>query len=59
MRATTVERPQSADATRASTRPDAPGATAEPTSTDEWRDLMRALAATDDDELPVFGRFPA
>jgi hypothetical protein len=26
---------------------------------DEWREMMRALTATDDDELPLFGRFPA
>jgi hypothetical protein len=26
---------------------------------DEWRQLVRALAETDEDELPLFGRFPA
>jgi hypothetical protein len=25
----------------------------------DWAQMRRALAATDDDELPVFGRFPA
>jgi hypothetical protein len=25
----------------------------------EWAQVRRALAGTDDDELPVFGRFPA
>jgi hypothetical protein len=30
-----------------------------PMPDDEWRELMRALTATDDDELPLFGRFPA
>jgi hypothetical protein len=28
-------------------------------SGDEWAQLVRALARTDDDELPVFGRMPA
>jgi hypothetical protein len=26
---------------------------------DEWRELVRALGETDEDELPLFGRFPA
>jgi hypothetical protein len=25
----------------------------------DWPQVMRALAGTDDDELPLFGRFPA
>jgi hypothetical protein len=57
MRVTTVERSQPPDATN-------PGRdTAEQPDwrmpADEWRQLVRALAETDEDELPLFGRFPA
>lgn len=38
---------------------DPPPAGLPPLTGCDWPQMMRALAGTDDDELPLFGRFPA
>ena len=43
------------------TRPQAPaadGPVRDGAPADGWSELIRALAGTDDDELPIFGRLP-
>jgi hypothetical protein len=57
MPATTVETSQRPDAARP--RPDPSERLDWRMPADEWRQLIRALAETDDEELPLFGRFPA
>ncbi|MEA2383347.1 MAG: hypothetical protein QOH72_3318 [Solirubrobacteraceae bacterium] len=59
MTATTAERQRVPEAPATSPPPGASGRRDAPMPDDEWRELMRALTATDDDELPLFGRFPA
>jgi hypothetical protein len=45
--------------TAAGIRPDAPGERDSREPLTEWPHLIRALTATDEDDLPLFGRFPA
>jgi hypothetical protein len=59
MPVTATEAPHPSEPTSASTRPDPSGPRDSREPTADWPQLIRALAATDDDELPVFGRFPA
>jgi hypothetical protein len=59
MPATTTSPPPPSAPAGASTRPETPGRHGRPDPTADWPQLIRALAATDDDDLPVFGRFPA
>jgi hypothetical protein len=57
MTVSTLE-PTAPERTDASARPAPPALLPAPTDA-EWPRLIRALAGTDDDELPLVGRLPA
>jgi hypothetical protein len=48
-----VTRPQATDASAGESPP------VRDITDDEWREAIRALAGTDEDDLPLFGRIPA
>jgi hypothetical protein len=58
MPVTAIEAPHPSEPASASTRPDPPDPGDSRGSTTDWPQLIRALAGTDEDELPLFGRFP-
>jgi hypothetical protein len=59
MPVTATEAPHPTAPASASTRPEAPDRRDSWELPAEWPQLIRALAGTDEEELPLFGRFPA
>jgi hypothetical protein len=52
--ATEVTSPQATDVSPAESQP-----ARRQITDDEWREAIRALAGTDEDDVPLFGRVPA